>query len=221
MHIVRFKKRLFMTIFGVSLSGVGVAFMSIANFGLDPFQTFAHGIANLFPISFGTLYVFINAALLIADFFLDWHYIGVATFFNLFLLGYIVDFFTYLLNSAFPDPSMFIRILFLIIGLGILCFAAALYFTSDLGVSTFDALIQVVADRKILSFRMSFIVLDMICVIIGAITGCLPGVGTLITAFCMGPLVDFICVTVARPFLWGRNAEYTPVIKKAEPVQTK
>jgi len=211
MRIVRLKKRMFMTLFGVSLSGVAVGFMSIADFGLDPFQTFAHGIGNLIPINYGTLYMIINALLLLADFFLDKHYIGLATFINLFLLGYIVDFSTNLIGNMFPDPTLFIRIILLIIGLIITCFAAALYFTSDLGVSTFDALIQVVTDRKILSLKMSFIVLDLLCVIIGTVCGCIPGVGTILTAFCMGPLVDWFSVHVARPFLWGRNAEYVPL----------
>ena len=32
---------------------------------------------------------------------------------------------------------------------------------------------------------------DLICVALGFIMGCMPGVGTILTALCMGPLVSF------------------------------
>ena len=181
MRIVRFKKRVFMTLSGVFVAGVAVAMLDKASFGLDPFQTFAHGLNNLVPLSYGLFYAIINAILLVADFFLDKHYIGLATFINLFGVGYIVDGFSSLFDRLLPDP-------------------------------TFDALIQITADRKILPFKWAFIVLDIICVVVGALTGCLPGIGTLITALCMGPLVDWFNIHFARPFLWGINAEYTPVL---------
>lgn len=212
MRIVRFKKRVFMTLSGVFIAGVAVAMLDKASFGLDPFQTFAHGLNNLVPLSYGLFYAIINAILLVADFFLDKHYIGLATFINLFGVGYIVDGFSSLFDRLLPDPSLPVRILFFIGAFVILCFGSALYFTSDLGVSTFDALIQITADRKILPFKWAFIVLDIICVVVGALTGCLPGIGTLITALCMGPLVDWFNIHFARPFLWGINAEYTPVL---------
>ena len=42
---------------------------------------------------------------------------------------------------------------------------------------------------------------DLICVIIGALCGLLPGLGTLVTAFFMGPLIDFFNRKFSRPLL--------------------
>jgi uncharacterized membrane protein YczE len=44
-------------------------------------------------------------------------------------------------------------------------------------------------------------------VAIGFVLGAIVGVGTVITAFFMGPLIDFFNVHVARPFLYGKQDE--------------
>lgn len=89
----------------------------------------------------------------------------------------------------------------------ILCFASAMYFTADLGVSTYDAVALILEERKVGKFKYLRITTDCICVAIGFVLGAIVGVGTLITAFFMGPLIDFFNVHVARPFLYGKQTE--------------
>ena len=57
------------------------------------------------------------------------------------------------------------------------------------------------ADTKIAPFRLVRIGTDLVCVILGTLMGARPGVGTIVTALCMGPLIDFFNRKVARPFL--------------------
>lgn len=91
-----FKLRIAMTIGGVMLCSIAVGFFKCSLFGVDPFQCFAQGSWGRFfsGLSYGTYYMGISIVMLIIDLFLDKHYIGVATFINLFLTGYIVDFAT-------------------------------------------------------------------------------------------------------------------------------
>lgn len=93
----------------------------------------------LVPIKFGTLYVISNVVLLAFALIFDRHYIGIATFINLFLLGYITQFTYDFLLTVIVNPSIYVRILCLIIGVVVICFGSALYMTADLGVSTYDA----------------------------------------------------------------------------------
>ena len=81
-----------MSILGVMAGAVSVAIFKMAAFGVDPFQSFMSGISRLIPISFGTLYVIVNAVLLLFSLISDRHYIGIATFINLFLLGYVTEY---------------------------------------------------------------------------------------------------------------------------------
>ena len=206
-------KRIFMSIIGVMIGAVSVGFFKLAAFGVDPFQSFMSGIHQMIPINFGTLYVIVNAALLLFALIFDRHYIGIATFINLFLLGYVVDFSHQTLLNIFPDASMLIRIPSFIFGFVALCFGCSVYITADLGVSTYDAIALIMANKwKIGKFKFIRIMTDVVCVVLGIVLFILGkgkiadipafvGVGTILTAFFMGPLIDFFNRKVSAPFL--------------------
>ena len=198
-----FKPRLAMTICGVILCAIAVGFFKCSLFGVDPFQCLAQGSWGRFAsgLSYGTYYLGISLLLLVIDLFLDKHYIGVATFINMFLTGYIVDFSQAMINQMLPNPTLAVRAVLLIIGVVVMCFASSLYMTSDLGVSVYDAIPIVISNRSKKPFRFCRIGCDLICVIVGTVCGLLPGVGTLVTAFFMGPLIEFFKVHCAEPFL--------------------
>ncbi len=193
--------RVGMTIFGVVVAGLSVGLFKHAEFGTDPFQSFANGMHNVLPFSFGTLYVILNAVLLVIVFVIKKHYIGIGTILNLFLVGYIVEFSHTSLQELIIDPSMLVRIIMLISGFLILCFASSFYISSDLGVSTYDAISLIMADRKIARFQYCRILTDIVCVIIGLILGAIVGVGTIMTAFLLGPFIAFFRKNISDPLL--------------------
>jgi uncharacterized membrane protein YczE len=206
-------KRIFMSVFGVVICGISVGFFKRATFGVDPFQSLMSGLDALLPISFGTLYVIANICLLLFSLINDRHRIGIATLVNLFLLGYIADYSHQFLQTHFPDLGIPGRILFLLIGIVVMCLASAFYFTADMGVSTYDAVSLIIAYKwKAAPFQYCRIISDLICVILGVVLFLLSGeplsglaevvgIGTIITAFFMGPLIEFFNVHIARPFL--------------------
>ena len=49
---------------------------------------------------------------------------------------------------------------------------------------------------KTIPFKVVRIISDLICVLIGFILGIIPGIGTLITALFMGPLITFFRKTI-------------------------
>ena len=207
------KKRIIMSILGVMAGAVSVAIFKMAAFGVDPFQSFMSGISKLIPISFGTLYVIVNAVLLTFSLIFDRHYIGIATFINLFLLGYVTEYSYKLLRWLVPEPSMPLRVIFLIVGIIIICIGSSLYITADLGVSTYDAVALIMANKwKIGKFKFIRICTDVCCVVLGSlmfIAGggrlreipTIAGIGTIITAFFMGPLIEFFSEHIARKLL--------------------
>lgn len=207
------KRRIAMSLFGVIICAIAVGIFKIAALGVDPFQSFMSGMDQLIPIEFGTLYVIVNACLLLFSIIVDRHNIGIATFINLFLLGYITQFTYEFLQTVFVEPSMIVRVLCLLVGIGVICFGSALYMTADLGVSTYDAVAIVFAYKwKLGKFQYIRIACDFVCVLLGTViflTGggkiaeipTVVGVGTIITAFFMGPLIEFFNAKVARPLL--------------------
>lgn len=198
------RRRLIMTFVGIVLCAMSGGIMKHAGFGGDPFQMFTNGLDNVLPIDFGTIHVIISVILLAVIFKLDKHFIGIATIFNLFLTGYIVDFTYRGLGLLFPAPGMALRIALLLISLVLMCFSASLYFTSDMGVSTYDFVALYISKiQKKVPFRFVRISTDAVCVTAGFLMGCAPGVGTLITACFMGPLISFFNRTFSEPCRYG------------------
>ena len=201
-----------MSILGVVIGGLSVGMFKHAAFGVDPFQALMSGLDAVIPIRFGTLYVIVNLLLLIFSLIADRRKIGLATCINL------VEFSQAQCARIFPAPGIMVRLLLLLAGIVILSLASALYFTADLGVSTYDAVALVWSERQTrLPFQFCRVVTDSVCVIAGIVLCLLSGmgsaqifgavgIGTVITAFCMGPLIAFFNRTVARPLL-GISAE--------------
>ncbi len=206
-------KRIAMSFAGVIICAVSVGVFKIAALGVDPFQSFMAGLDVLVPLDFGLLYIIANAILFLFALIFDRHYIGIATFINLFLLGYITQFTYEFLQTVIVDPSLPVRVLCLVVGVVVICFGSAFYMTADLGVSTYDAVALIIVNTwKKGKFQYVRIITDLCCVIIGValflLAGGKPnaiptiaGVGTIITAFFMGPLIEFFNRHIARPIL--------------------
>lgn len=206
-------KRIFMSLFGTIILAFSIGIFKFAALGVDPFQALMGGLDLLIPLSFGTLYVIVNGILLIFSLLFDRSKIGIATFINLFLLGYIADYTLGTLGRILPDPSLLLRILLMALAILIICFAISLYMTADLGVSTYDAIAIILAEKwKLTKFQYCRIITDIVCVILGvfvfflaggALTdiSTIVGVGTIITAFFMGPLINFFNEKVSVPLL--------------------
>ncbi len=210
-------KRIIMCVGGVVVCGVSVGLFKRAELGVDPFQAMVSGLDAVIPIRYGTLYTIINIILLCFDLLTDRRKIGLATLINLFLLGYIAEFSTNLLYRILPEAGIVLRIALLVAGMVIMCLAAAFYFTADLGVSTYDAVALIWSEKqKKIPFRFCRIICDFFCVSVGAVLCRLSGMnwggvfaavgfGTVLSAFCMGPIIEFFCVHLARPFLNGSD----------------
>ena len=206
-------KRILMSLTGVIITAISVGTFKFAALGVDPFQTFMTGMDALIPIGFGTLYVIINAVLLLFALAFDRHYIGISTLINLFLLGYVVDFTVHLLTVLIPEATVAIRVVSFLLGFVFLCLGSSMYMTADLGVSTYDAIALVCTNKwKLGKFRYIRITTDIACILLGVTAFLVSGgsanqissflgIGTVLTAFFMGPLIDLFNRKIAQPLL--------------------
>ena len=114
-------KRIIMSVLGVVICGISVGMFKFAALGIDPFQSLMSGLDAVIPIRFGTLYIIVNVVLLLFALIFDRKKIGIATFINLFLLGYIVEFSQGLCERLMPDAPLWLRVVILLIAIVILC----------------------------------------------------------------------------------------------------
>ncbi len=199
-------KRIGMSFFGVIVTGFCVGALQKADLGADPFTCFVTGIGNIFHSTYSTFYLIVTGGLLVGVFFLEKHYIGIATLINLFLTGAAADLMRGLLDCLFPQSGMAVRVGIMLVGILGTCFSASIYFTADLGVSAYDAVSLIAANKyKLMAFRLCRIATDLVCVLTGLIFHVTIGVGTIITALFMGPVIQWFNTHVSEPFLYGRR----------------
>lgn len=191
--------------FGVLILGVGIALMRYSNQGTDPFVTMNIGISHKMAIDFGTIQMFANLVLLIVMAIYMKRLIHLGTFLGVFVVGYLSDyFFSYIHMIPVSGP---IQLISCVVGLTACCFGAALYMSANLGISPYDALGLIIQEKLggRISFRWIRIFTDMVCVLIGFVFGAPIGVGTLITAFFTGPLIDWFKSLIERVLLLGKK----------------
>ena len=143
------KRRVLMTIAGVCICGLSIGMFSFSNLGLDPFQVFAHGTWHLTHMGFGTFYALMNIVLLVLIFFVNRRKIGLGTVINLFGVGYMAEFSEWVIRHFVHTEAFGVRFLFLVLGIVVMCLSSAIYFTADLGVSTYDAVALTIAPLSV------------------------------------------------------------------------
>lgn len=182
--------RLKLTIIGVVLIAIGVAFLKGSGLGIDPFTSMTLSISEAIKSSLGVFQLKVNIGLFFIVLLAGRKYIGVGTIVNMVFVGFIVDFLSLIIPNAY---NIELRIMFTIIGIIITCLGVALYSSADLGVAPYDAIgwiVEDVTNHKI-KFKVSRIFTDAICVLIALYYGGLIGINTAIMVFFTGPLVDF------------------------------
>lgn len=208
-HLKRQVKRVIMALAGVALCGFCVGSFNFVSLGADPFTIFCTGLGKLFGLSYGIMFSIVTGSLLLVVLLVDRHFIHIATIFNLFGIGFIADSTLNWLKSIYVPQTIVERVILLLISVLLLCFASSLYFVADLGVSGYDAMALILANKTPISFRLCRIGTDVLCVAIGFLCGAVVGIGTLITAFFMGPVIQWINTHFSVPFLYGKQPKDT------------
>lgn len=191
----RMGRRLVVLTVSLTIIGLCVAVFKTVGFGTDPGSTFSLGISAWTGVSFGTCQMIFNALLFIPVLRLDLSRIGVGTIGNMVGLGYIADFFMWLIESRMPPEglSMTVRILLFAVSMVGFLISASFYMVVDMGVAPYDAVPQLIAARtKRLRPRTVRMLWDISLLSIGFMLGAAVGLTTLITGFCLGPAIAFV-----------------------------
>jgi len=196
-------KRFMMALSGTIICGLSIGIFQKANLGVDPFTCFVTGVATIFHSTYGSIYPIVTGLLLLITFMINRGLIGIATLINLFFVGFTVQLMNEFLDVVIPAVTFIEQYILLALAVVVISFGSSLYFTANLGVSAYDALSLTAAHKyKISSFRICRISFDLCCVFVGFYFNVTIGIGTLITALMMGPIIHWFNTNVAEPFLF-------------------
>ena len=181
-------RRLLQLYAGLILYGVSLALQIRAGLGLDPWDVFHQGISDKTGLSFGTIVIITGALVLLA-----WIPLrqkpGIGTVSNVFVLGIVVD----ITLSLLGDVHGFgYQLALLTTGVVLNAIAGAAYIGAGLGPGPRDGLMTGlvrVTGRGVGVIRTS---IEVSVLAIGFILGGTVGLGTVVYALSIGPLLGFL-----------------------------
>jgi uncharacterized membrane protein YczE len=215
----RLPRRLTQLMVGLTLYGVSLAMMVEAHLGLDPWDVLHDGIAQRLPLSFGTVVVITGALVLL----LWWplrEMPGFGTVANVFVVGIATD---VALGVLEQPASWGGRASLLVGGIVLNAIAGALYIGAQLGPGPRDGLMTGLVRRTGWSVRVVRTSIEVAVLAIGFALGGTVGLGTVLYALAIGPLLQLFLPPFIVPLTSvTRNdsyrswlAEYRPTCRGA------
>jgi len=169
---------------GLGLFGVGISFLIRARLGLAPWDVFHQGLSEHLNIPIGTIIVLTSLFVMLLWIPLD-QPVGLGTIFNAIEIGLTVN----IVLDLIPEvDDIAVRIVLMFVGIGIVAIASGLYIGSGLGPGPRDGLMLGLGIKGYrISRARTFVEVSVL--IIGITLGGQAGIGTVLFALGIGPLV--------------------------------
>ena len=184
--------RLWRLLLGLVLCGLGIAAMVVADLGLGPWDVLHQGISNRTPIPIGTVGIIVGLLVL-----LGWLPLrerpGTGTVLNVIVIGVVID----LTLLVLPVPeATWLRLAAMSLGPLLFAVGSGFYIGAGLGAGPRDGLMTGMSRRYGWSVGPVRLGIEVTVLAIGFLLGGTVGIGTLLFAASIGPMV-----AVALPVL--------------------
>ena len=178
---------------GFAVIALGVALIVHADLGASPWDVLHQGISRHTPLSFGTAAMLVGFAA-----FAFWAPLhqrpGLGTICNVLSVGPMIDLSLWLL----PEPSALpVRVAFLAVGTVLLGTGGGIYLSAGIGSGPRDGIMMGLAARG-LKVRWVRSGMELTALTLGWLLGGTVGIGTLVTAFGLGHVIQAALQVIAR-----------------------
>ena len=173
------------------VNGFGVYLTIQANIGVAPWDVLNTGLSRTFGILYGNASIMVSVSILLIDILLR-EPIGIAMFIDSIVVGKSVDFFNFL--GLIPHCESYITAIPMIFaGLFVIAFTQYTYMLAALGCGPRDTLlVGLTRHLKKIPIGIVSIALLSLVTVIGYLLGGSVGIGTLLSAFCSGPILQLV-----------------------------
>ena len=191
----RLPRRIVQLMVGLALYGASMAMMLRSQLGLDPWDVFHEGLSHRLPLSFGAIVVVVGLAVLLLWIPLrQWP--GFGTIANAVVIGVATDLTLAVLETPATTGG---KSAMLLGGIVINGFAGALYIGAQLGPGPRDGLMTGLVRRTGRSVRLVRTSLELTVLVTGFVMGGTVGIGTVLYALMIGPLVQLFLPAAIVP----------------------
>ena len=183
----RLARRLVQLLAGLVLYGISDALLVLGGLGLDPWDVLHQGLARRTGIPIGTWTIIVGAAVLLMWFPLRQRP-GIGTACNVVVIGTVID----VVLAVVPAPNaLALRWVSLLAGVALNGVATACYIGAGLGPGPRDGLMTGIA-RRGHSLRLVRTSIELSVLATGWLLGGTVGIGTVLYAVSIGPLVHLL-----------------------------
>lgn len=199
-------KRWILMLIGNVFLGMGISIFKLSGMGNDPFSGMVMALADSSGMSYANFLVLLNVVLFIIEFVTGRKFIGAGTFVNAILLGYIATFFHSTWLDVLGEPQLlWQQVVTVAMGVVVCSFGVSLYQTSDVGVAPYDSLSLIMRNKfPQVSYFWHRMFTDALCALICFLAGGIIGLGTLVSALGLGPIIHFFNVNFTNKLLAKR-----------------
>ncbi|MFV1989870.1 MAG: YitT family protein [Acidimicrobiales bacterium] len=179
-------RRLPRVMIGLTIFGIGISLMIVAELGLGPWDVFHQGLSELLGLEIGTIIILVGVVLVAVLLALR-EPIGLGTIANMLVIGLVANIVIDLLEQ--PD-SIALRTMMMLVGPVIVGLGTGIYLGSHSGPGPRDGLMTALSRRgpKVWQARTA---IEVVVLIAGWLLGGNVGVGTVWFAISVGPFVHF------------------------------
>ena len=210
----RVPRRLVQLYAGLALYGVSMALFLRSQLGNMPWDVLHQGIARFVPVSFGTITIATGVLVLLVWIPLRQRP-GLGTVSNVLVIGLVVD---QALRAVTTPTHLAVRIAFLLAGVVLNAVATACYIGARFGPGPRDGLMTGIVARFGWPTRRVRTVLEVAVVAHGFALGGTLGIGTLVYALAVGPLVHPLLPLLRVPEA-GTEPDAGPLPATREPAE--
>lgn len=187
-------ERLLQLVIGLTLYGVALGLMIRGGIGVAPWDVLALGISGSTGIRYGLVTNIVAVGVLLLWIPLRQR-LGIGTLLNALMLGPVAD---ATLAVIPPVPSLWVGSALFVTGLVLLAFATGLYISADFGPGPRDGLMTGLVRATGWPVWVVRTLIEGSVLLIGFLLGGPVGVGTVIFAFGVGPLIGWFLPWISR-----------------------
>ena len=192
----RFWLRLMIVVAAVIMMGFSLSWLLLADLGSDPYTMLNNAVSRKIGISLGSWQALLNCILLVGVLLFGGRNIGFGTLANMLLVGYSIDFFSWVWRRVLPLEifgQLYVRLLVMVPALCLFIVSAAVYMDIEMGSSPYDAIPFIIYDHfKKIPFRLLRILYDVLFILVAMLFGGKLGIVTVLMALTLGPVIEWV-----------------------------
>lgn len=180
--------RLVFFLVGIVIVSIGIVFtMRASSIGVGAWDVLHIGLTDTFGLTVGMWSIMLGSLILLIDCIYSKRLPRVGTIIDMVLTGVLIDLFNQIIPVVHSDSMQIIAYL---VGLLMLAFGIGMYIIANLGIGPRDTLMMLISNNTTMSVAKTRTIIEVGAAVVGFALGGPIGIGTVIMAFFLGPLVQ-------------------------------